>query len=608
VATFLRKTFTRESDDDTDEGVVARSRRRRVTAAAGTLLLILAGLGCWLAVEVASARSNLEQARAAASEAKDALLTGDSETTARLVADATSYARRAHESAHSLPWTLASVVPWLGSPLDTGRQIADVVYGLATDVLTPSADVATALSPDRLLKDGRINAALLRDASPKLDEISEAAKRLDADARSISRPSFVAALDDARSRLQTQTHDLTALLENTALAARVAPPMVGIDGPRTYFMGFQTNAEARGTGGLLGGYGILRFDNGAPAVETLGPNYVFDQPFQPIDLGPEFQQQWGFTNATTDFRNSNISPHFPYAAQIWKSLWAQQSGTVVDGVIAIDPVALSYILGAVGPVTMADGEVVTADNVVELTESTIYSRFPTDQVARKQYLQDIAGEVVKKITGPVKSPRALLDALGKAVGEGRIAVWSANPEEQAVLEETPLAHVVPDDSAPYAAVVINNLGGNKLDYYLRRQIEYTADGCDGDTRRSTVTVRLTNTAPTDVPLPDYVAATTSLPPGYPPVPDGTSYSSVSLVATKGAKLVRAIVNNDKTVVFAGSERGHPIYEVQLPLAPGQTAEVRFMLTEPTAPGSARVPIQPLLDDVEPVVAVPECAS
>ena len=41
---------------------------------------------------------------------------------------------------------------------------------------------------------------------------------------------------------------------------------------RTYFMGFQTNAEARGTGGLLGGFGILRFDNGKATVDTLAPN------------------------------------------------------------------------------------------------------------------------------------------------------------------------------------------------------------------------------------------------------------------------------------------------------------------------------------------------
>ena len=162
------------------------------------------------------------------------------------------------------------------------------------------------------------------------------------------------------------------------------------------------------------------------------------------------------------------------------------------------------MLGAVGPVTMPDGEVITKDNVVELTESTAYARFPTDQSARKKYLQDIANDVVKKMTGRVESPRNLLDALGRAVSERRIAMWSSSPADQTLLEETPLAHVIPDDPAPYAEVVINNLGGNKLDYYLRREIEYAADGCDGETRKSTVTIRLENTAP-DKSLPDYVA-------------------------------------------------------------------------------------------------------
>ena len=64
-------------------------------------------------------------------------------------------------------------------------------------------------------------------------------------------------------------------------------------------------------------------------------------------------------------------------------MWAQQTGTSVDGVVAIDPVALSYVLGATGPVTMPDGEVVTKDNVVELTESTAYVKL-SDGPARPQ--------------------------------------------------------------------------------------------------------------------------------------------------------------------------------------------------------------------------------
>ncbi len=384
--------------------------------------------------------------------------------------------------------------------------------------------------------------------------------------------------------------------------------MMGADGPRTYFMAFQTNAEARGTGGLLGGFGILRFDNGTATVDTLASNRDLDGASASVDLGREFTDMYGFTNPMTDFRNSNLSSHFPNAAQIWKSMWAEQTGTNVDGVILLDPVTLSYVLGAVGPVTMPDGEVITKDNVIELTESTAYSRFPTDQTARKKYLQDIANEVVGKITGRIESPQKLLDALGKAVGERRIAVWSSMPADQKLLEETPLAHVIADDPAPYAEVVINNLGGNKLDYYLRRQIEYVADGCSAETRNSTVTIRLANEAP-KTGLPDYVATAPGIRQDIPlDVPKGAMVTSVRLLATTGATLVSALVDGQQVPVFSGTERGHPSFEVQLGIPPGQSGELSFRLSEPTSAGAARVPVQPLIDTVKPKISVPQCAG
>jgi hypothetical protein len=254
---------------------------------------------------------------------------------------------------------------------------------------------------------------------------------------------------------------------------------------------------------------------------------------------------------------------------------------------------------------MPDGETITADNVVELTESTAYIRYAADNDARKTYLQSVASAVVQKMTGHLESPRQLLDALGKAVGEGRIAVWSSLPDEQQLLEETPLAHEVPDDPAPYAAVVINNLGGNKLDYYLTRQIEYSAGACNSTTRTSTVTVRLTNNVP-DVPLPDYVASLPGLSEVDIDVPKNSNVTSVALLATKGSLLSGAFVNGEKVPVYRGVERGHPTFETQLALLRGEPVEVKFELSEPTSPGAPRVPIQPLRDNVVPVVSVPQC--
>lgn len=615
---FSRRPFSDKPNDDDEAELSGNEDEQRhrwlqdrhgAVWTALVLLVVVVAFGVWLGVRAFDAKSSLEHARDSAQQAKEALLQGNTEDASRFADDAQGHAEAARNATHSVPWNVASAIPWLGNPFKTGQQISDVVLGLAADVLKPSTDVGVAISPDQLYANGRVDVQLLRSEESELNGLAENAARLNAEAGSISDPGYLSLLSDARSQLQEQTSDLAALLENTALAARLVPSMMGADGPRTYFMGFQTNAEARGTGGLLGGFGILRFDDGTPAVEDLGKNTELTGAVATVDLGPEFDQQYGFTNPKTDFRNSNLSPHFPYAAQIWKSMWAQKTGMNVDGVIAIDPIALSYVLGAVGPVAMPDGEVITKDNVVELTESTAYMRFPTDQVARKNYLQDIANQVVQKITGPVQSPRALLDALGRAVSERRIAVWSAVPEDQKLLEQTPLAHVVPDDPSPYAGVVINNLGGNKMDYYLDRSIEYAADGCDGQTRMSTVTVRLKNTAPADASLSDYVGGTQGLSRDIPfAVPRGTMVTSVRLLATTNASIVSVLANGERTPFTQSVERGHPSYEVQVLIPPGKSGELVFRLSEPTSTGAPRVPVQPLVDTVVPVVSVPECSG
>jgi hypothetical protein len=483
-----------------------------------------------------------------------------------------------------------------------------VVVGLTADVLKPAAKAGVGISPDTLFADGRVNLQLLREKEPALAALSTDATRLDAQAAAITKPAFISALGDARTQLQDQTSDIAGLFRNTALAARLAPSMMGGDGPRTYLMGFQTPAEARGTGGLLGGFGVLRFDNGKPTVDTLGTNTALDGASAEIDLGPEFNEQYGYTNPYTDFRNSNLSAHFPYAAQIWNSMWEQKTGSKADGVIALDPIALSYFLGATGPITMPDGEIVDENNVVELTMSTAYSRFPkaTDKEARKQYLQAIAKQVAEKLTSKIQSPRAVLDAIGRAASERRIAVWSSVPADQEILEQTLLAYTIPEDSAPYAEVVVNNLAGNKMDYYLKREIEYAADGCGGDKRNSTVTVRLTNTS-SGVGIPEYVGGSLGQSADFPiKLLPGSMLTSVRLVATQGAELKGVTSGGKAASAVVHTERGHPTFEVQVVIPPGQSGDLVFRLTEPTAPGAPRVPIQPLIDNVTPRVSVPAC--
>ena len=606
---FSRDRFT----DEGGFGVRLASLPTWVKWGASIVLIVALAFIGWLGLEGFGAKSHLEQARNNAQQAKEALLAGNSAGAIESAENAQLSARQAQEATHSLPWNIAAAVPLIGSPMRTTQQMSDVVVSLADSVLMPAAQLGSGFSPDKLVSGTSINLSLLRTEEPRLSELSVAAAKLDAQAQAIDQPAYLSVIGNARSQLQEQTAKIASLLGNTAIAAQLAPSMLGGDGVRNYAIVFQNNAEARGTGGLLGGSAILRFDNGKPTIDRQISNTLLGNATAVVDLGPDFNKVYGWTNPFTDFRNSNLSPHFPYAAQIWRSMWEREYGENISGVIAVDPIALSYILGAVGPITMPpgpefDGVQITQENVVELTESTAYVRFPTDRGERKAYLYGIAAAVIQKLTGQLQSPRKLLDALGQAASEGRIAVWSAVPAEQEIIETTPLAHIVPDDDAPYAAVVLNNLAGNKMDYYLRREIEYVADKCDGDMRNSTVTVRLSNTAP-DRPLPDEVAGTMGLVGGIPiNAPPGTMVTSVRLIATKGARLTGVTSNGKRTSAITNMENGRPSFEVQLAIPPGERGELSFLLSEPTAPGAARVPVQPLIDNVVPKVSVPDCGT
>ncbi|MGV8873646.1 MAG: DUF4012 domain-containing protein [Rhodococcus sp. (in: high G+C Gram-positive bacteria)] len=579
---------------------------RRILLGFGPVVVVALGLGAWLAYTADSAYTDLGQARTYAQAAKAALLEGDSEKARTSVDDARRTSTDAKDATDSLIWTAAAAIPYVGQPLEVISQITDVVNGLTVEVLTPSVEVGAALDPSRLRgPDGSIDIVALRDAAPALSQAAAAAEVLDAQSQAIEEPTFFAQVADTRTQLQNQTHELTTLLTNTDIAARVLPAMLGADGPRSYFMAFQTLSESRGTGGLIGGIGIVRAVDGKIAVDSLASNADLRIPYDPIDLGPDFHNAYESRfQPTQNWQNSNVSPHFPYAGQIWQSMWQQETGERVDGALATDPVALGYILDVLGPITMDDGEVIDGSNVVRITQSDAYFRFEDDNSARKAYLQDIAARVVAKMQGNIASPSGLLDALGKATSEGHIAVWSADPALQAILSPTEIAHEVPGSPDPYAALVVNNGAGGKLDYYLQRTVTYSTRSCDGATRATSVVAEITNNAPLQ-DYTTYIAGRQNESTRY-DGPPGTNRSVVALYATHGATLTNATINGVPLFVLTAAERGHPVFYVPVVIEPGQTKTVEYNLVEPTVGGEARAPVQPQSMPAQTEVDFPDC--
>ena len=95
----------------------------------------------------------------------------------------------------------------------------------------------------------------------------------------------------------------------------------------------------------------------------------------------------------------------------------------------------------------------------------------------------------------------LADRLSPLAAQGRLAGWARDDDEQALLEAIHLSGAMPDlAGGDGVAIVLNNAGGNRLDVYLERELDYDAT-VDTDTGEvtATATVTLTNNCTVERP-------------------------------------------------------------------------------------------------------------
>jgi Protein of unknown function (DUF4012) len=569
------------------------------------LAFVALALGAtWVAVRGLQARSELAAAQRQLPTLRSQILHGDTAEAKRSLAKLAQETARAHRLTNDPLWHTYEVLPLVGGDLRTSRGLAAAADQLSIGVLPSLVAAEQLLDPSRLRTGATIQLAPFTAAQPSLDQAAATSKRVLADVASLPTHGLVRQVASARTDLLGQLTSLVGTTGTAAAAAALVPDMLGANGPRTYFLAFENNAEARGTGGLMGAFGVAVADKGTITVTRTGSDSELDQYAKPvISLGPEYDALYGPTGAETDLREANLSPDFPDAAQIWAAMWAKQSRHKVDGVLALDPVAMAGILNATGPATLADGTEVTGADVVALTEQKAYDQF-ADVNVRKQFLQQVAHAMFAQLIGGGGSATSLLSGLGSAVGQGHLRLWSAHPAEQSRLATLPISGVLTSTPGPYAQLVVNNAAGGKLDYYLGRSLTYEAAPCTSSSRRSsTITVTLTNNAPASG-LSAY-ALTRADKPDH-PYPPGQNRTLVSVYAAVGAQLTSATLDGKPAVMEVASERGHPRFSRYLELDPGASGTLVLHLDEPSVAGGVTVPSQPLVTPQITHVFVHEC--
>jgi hypothetical protein len=549
------------------------------------LVVVCLGSGgtAWVGARAVSARDHLLRAATLMRELRAQLEDVDSaERTLNELQRATHAAR---SETQGPGWWLGAHTPFAGDDLAAVSTVAAALDDLAHDGLPPLVETAGMVNAGAIApKGGRIDIGPIQRAAPHLAVAHAAVARARDRIAGISTGGLVAPL---RSAVTDLLGDLQRTAKTIGIAARstaLLPPMLGVGGPRTYLVLFQNSAEVRATGGMPGAYVVFRADRGKIDIADQGTAAadlkMFDAPVLKLAASDRALYSDRLGKFPADV---NLTPDFPTAGALAREMYRKRTGRTVDGVLATDPVALSYALRAIGPVPVAGGPDLTAANAVRVLLSEVYAR-DVSSADQDRYFGAAARAVFHAVVHRRLPATKLMVQLARAAGERRLLVWSAHPAENALLAGTVLTGVLPaeDGTRPTVGIFLNDGSGAKLGYYLTQAAELrVVPRCRPDRRREmTLRVTLGSVAPASG-LPPYVLGLGLSGDPY------TVRTVVSIYSPTGGALGATALDGRPVPFGSGRSRHRAVGIVAVDLKPGtrRTLEVGLVTGKLPAAGT-----------------------
>jgi hypothetical protein len=597
------------ADDLTARG----SGRRWWLVAIGVALLLVALSAAWVALRGYQAANSLRAARADLHAVESSLTAGDVAAARSSLVAAQAQTQRAESVTHDPVMSGAAALPVVGTTPAAVAKVSTIANTLSHGPLVELLAVGTALDPEKLRTAGdSIDLTALSAATPHLQSALTGLQAASSQLAALDR-SFVPSQVSSRiADLTAQVDDVLGSTQSALTASQLLVPMLGASGERHYLLALQSNNELRGTGGFFGAWGILAVDHGKVTLQSLASNSVlYDQRYAkpPLDFGADYRRLYGDQPGT--WTSANVSPNYPYGAQLWLKMYHDRTGATLDGVVTTDPVTLSYLLAVTGPVTLANGSTLTAADVVRYVESGVYRAHPHSDTRRNAAFQQVAEAAFQQLLSGHDNAKALVDALVRAAGERRLLVYSTHPDEQRLLQTTAVSGEIPQTPGPFAGMAVINASGNKLDYYLSGALRYDLLGCRPDGSRDTrITVTLTNSTPAGgAGLPLVVAERLDLTSG-PRSPahakGGQDYDYLQVYGAAGARLISVQQDGKPIQAWTGAERGHPVYRIGVATNPQSTTVVTFDLVEPASSAPVRTFASPMVKSVPILADATQC--
>ncbi|MCK9919814.1 MULTISPECIES: DUF4012 domain-containing protein [Microbacterium] len=582
----------------------SRHARRWAIYACWGVLAVAVAVGTWVGVRGALAAQHLLEAKSLASTVQSSISkdpAGARAALSQLEADASE----ARALTSDPIWSAASHLPWIGPQLHAVSTLATALHATSTDVIEPLVSATDNLNLSLFTpKDGAIDltpvAALAQPSAGAATAAAQASAEVNSLDRSALLPALRAPVTEASDLLSTVAEGTDALRRTTALL----PAMLGADGPRNYLLMFQNPAELRTLGGIAGALALVHTDHGKITFTVEDIQKVLPNTGEPVTTLDAATLALFSEKPATYYQNITSVPDFATAAQLLQDFWKRTQSTPIDGVISADPVALSYLLSATGPLSLRTGDTLSADNAVQLLLNEVYLRYGADTPAKANAQQNAffavaATAVFNALSSGKGDPAKLIDALGRAGSERRLLIASNHPTEQAVLDGTLLQGTLPEasvDQTPVAMYLMDTVG-SKIDYYLQVGADVSWCGAPAVNTPGTASlnVTLTSTVPADgaTALPWYITGGGAF--GTAP---GIVGVAVTVYLPSGMQLAQSASTSTGAPITVFSDRGRTVLRWNENLAPQGKSAVSIRLASDHASAPLSLVATPTIYPIE----------
>ena len=596
------------------EGCVALARRlpfggRRALAGLGLAVVLVGACGLWIAAQARQARGEAAAMQADGAQLRRQLAAYDLTAAGATLARLREHSARAHELTDDPVWGVAAQVPVLGRDLRAARETSAVLADV-TQAARPLESALPRLDPHRrpggaaAAPGATVDVVALADLAHALPGLSlavdDGAARLSTVDPDSLRPQVASGVTEVRSLLDA----VRGPLAGAGPLTRTLPAMLGASGPRTWVVLLQQSAEARGTGGLVGAYAVLRSDGGRLNLVQARSRSALDRGPAVPDAGvPEdLRELWG--RDLREWAGLNLSPNFPWTGRLVADGWAADGRRGrLDYVAGVDAHVVAALLAGTGPVRLKDGTTVSETNAVDFLSRGVYARYAAP-TAVDAVTTDLVGRVFARVSSGQLNLPALVRAMSRPVSERRLLMWSARADEQQWLQRLPVGGALPSVPGAWAMAVVNNGGGNKLDAYLKVHTTYQPGVCAEGQRVGRILVDVRNTAPR-AGLPQYVTVRSDLRDlarrgvrrASKPVV-GSNRVILDIYGPVAAQAAMVTVDGQPVVPVSGTDVGHVVSRVVVEVDPGRSRRVALVLVAPAVAGDAgtrpQVQVQPMV--------------